>query len=115
MPRRTVSPPSVADTFLMRICKALDEPPRMLAANIGVDYDELAPLLRPRNELIEMDRDEVWFKISEYADKRLGEIMAVRFELNKALQSDRTKRAARLADMRARTPKRRPPRVSEAD
>jgi len=101
VPRRTVSPPNVNDTFLWRICKALDEPPRMLASNIGVPYDELAPLLDARHKLAEIDRDEVWWKIGEYADRRLGEIMAVRAELNAALQRDRSKRAVRLAAHRA--------------
>lgn len=102
MARRTVTPPTADDTFLWRICKALDEPPRMLASNIGVSYDELAPLLDARHHLAEIDRDEVWWKIAEYADRRLGEIMAVRHELNVALQKDRSKRAVRLAAHRAR-------------
>ena len=105
MPKRTISPPCVADTFLWRICKALDEPPRMLAANIGVPYDELAPLLDARHRLAEIDRDEVWWKIGEYADRRLGDILAIRQELNTALQRDRSKRAVRIAANRAATRK----------
>lgn len=101
MPRRTVSPPSLNDTFLWRICKALDEPPRMLALNIGVSYDELAPLLDERHKLAEIDRDETWWLIYEYANKRLGEIMAIKAEMDAALQRDRSKRAARLAAQRA--------------
>lgn len=100
--KRTRTPPSSSDTFLWRICKALDEPPRVLAANIGVPYDELAPLLDDRHKLVEIDRDEVWWKISEYADRRLGDIMAVRHELNVALQADREKRAVRMAMHRSR-------------
>ena len=95
-----MSAPSVEDTFLWRICKALDEPPRMLAFNIGVDYDELAPLLDARHKLAEIDRDETWWKISAYADRRLGEIMAVRAELQSALQRDRSNRAVRIAAQR---------------
>lgn len=101
MPRRTVTPPTVNDTFLWRICKALDEPPRMLASNIGVPYEELAPLLEERHKLVEIDRDEVWWKIGEYTDRRLGELMAVKAELNAALQRDRRKRAVRIAAHRA--------------
>lgn len=77
----------------------------MLAANIGVPYDELAPLLEPRHLLAEIDRDEVWWKVGEYADRRLGEIMAIRSELNAALQRDRSNRAVRLATQRAATRK----------
>lgn len=100
MPRRTVTPPSVEDTFLWRICKALDEPPRMLAFNIGVDYSELEPLLDARHKLAEIDRDETWWLISQYTDKRLGEMLAIKAEMNVALQRDRSKRAVRLAAQR---------------
>lgn len=96
MPRR-LPVPNADDTFLWRICKALDEPPRVLAANIGVPYSELKPLLAPRHELAEMDRDEVWWRLSEYVNQRLGLMMAIRSELNKALQRDRANRAVRIA------------------
>lgn len=102
MTRRTGTPPSADDTFLVRICKALDEPPRALAFKLGVDYAELAPLLDERHRLAEIDRDEVWWKIAEYVDRRLGDMMAVRHELNVALQKDRSKRAAQIAAQRAR-------------
>lgn len=97
-----MSSPCVSDTFLRRICKALDEPPRMLALNIGVEYSELAPLLGDRYRLAEIDRDEVWWKIDQYANVRLGEIMAVKAELNAALQRDRSKRAVRIAAQKNR-------------
>lgn len=105
MTRRLPDQITSSDTFLWRICKALDEPPRMLAANIGVDYADLEPLLDPRHMLAEIDRDEVWWKLSEYVDRRLGLILAVRTELTKALHKDRAKRAARIAQLVARTPK----------
>lgn len=102
MPRKTVSPPQVADTFLWRVCKALDEPPRMLAANLGVPYAEVAPLLLPRPGLVETYNDEVWWKLSEYVDRRLGEIMAARNELQKAVEKDRQARVVRHASRHAR-------------
>lgn len=105
MPKRTVSAPGVNDSFLWRVCKALDEPPRMLAANMGVPYEELAPLLDERHKLAEIDRDEVWWKLAEYVDRRMGLILAVRSELNKALQQDRQRRAVRQAAMKQRTGK----------
>ncbi len=80
----------------------------MLAANIGVEYDELAPLLDERIAVVEIDRDEVWWKISEHLAKRLGELMAARKELNKALQKDRAARAARIAGQKNRGRKVRP-------
>jgi len=102
VPRRTGSPPSSADAFLVRICKALDEPPRMLALNIGVPYADLEPLLGVRHMLAEIDRDEVWLKIERHVERRIGDLLAVRKELDRALAFDRTKRAARIASFSAR-------------
>ena len=97
MGRRTGKAPEVNDSFLWRICHALDEPPRLLASNIGVAYKELLPLLDgQRGELCELDRDEVWMKLSRYVAQKQGAIMAVREELNRKLQSERTRRASRL-------------------
>jgi hypothetical protein len=102
MPRRTGPRPTAADTFLWRICKALDEPPRMLASNLGVPYSDLEPLLDHRHLLAEIDRDEVWWKIGEYVDQKLGDLMAVRTELNRALQRDRSRRVVNVALQRSR-------------
>lgn len=96
MGRRTGKNPSPDQTFLVRICNALDETPRELAKNIGVKYKELEPFLAPRYTLVEMDIDDVWWRIGEYVDERLGFIMAARMELNKALEKDRAARIARL-------------------
>lgn len=92
---RTGKEPSVDDTFLWRICHALDEPPRMLAQSIGVPYAEVEPLLDERHHLAEIDRDEVWWLILQYTSKRMGHLIAIRTELNKALQRDRKKRLLR--------------------
>jgi hypothetical protein len=89
--------PHPDDTFLMRICYALDVPPRMLANDIGVAYSEVLPLLDPLGQLVEQDRDETWYKIKQYVDMRYAELMAIRKELEMALQKDLTKRAARIA------------------
>lgn len=82
----------------------------MLAANIGVKYEELEPLLGTRHQLAEIDRDEVWWRISEYTDRRLGEIMAIKLEFSRALQRDRVKRAFRIEHLRKRTRKSSPRR-----
>lgn len=98
---RTGRGPTASDSFLWRICHALDEPPRMLAKNIGVDYKDLLPLLDgQRGALAELDRDEVWFKINEYVSKKTGLLLAIREELNRKLQADRTKRTTRLTRFR---------------
>ena len=100
---RTNKDPDVNDSFLWRICHALDEPPRMLAKNIGVEYKDLLPLLDgQRSMLAEIDRDEVWFKISEYVAMKMGMLMAIRTELDRALQRDRSKRATRLERFKKR-------------
>lgn len=105
MYRRSDDPITANDTFLWRICKALGEEPEELARRLGVPFAEVKPLLDPLHRLAELDRDEVWWKLFEYVDKRLGLILAVRTELNKALQKDRTKRAVRIAAMVDRTRK----------
>lgn len=94
---RTGKEPGADDSFLWRICHALDEPPRMLAKNAGVEYRDLHPLLEgQRGMLAELDRDEAWIKISEYVARKTGLLLAVREELNRKLQADRTKRATKL-------------------
>lgn len=94
---RTRRNPSAEDSFLARICHALDVPPRMLAARIGVPYAEIEPLLGHRHMLAEIDRDETWWLIAEHVNTRIGELMAIRHELDKALQRDRAARAVRVA------------------
>ncbi len=93
MGRRTGKKPEVSDSFLMRICHAIDETPRELAKSLGVEYSELKPLLTGGLcDNVEMDRDEVWWKLAEYISRRIGSFLAVKGELNKALQKDRAKR-----------------------
>lgn len=84
--------PSPEDTFLQRICFALDITPRMLANDIDVPYAELEPLLDKRHLLAEIDRGEIWWKIKHHTDMRLAELMAVRSELNVAMQEHRAQR-----------------------
>lgn len=89
--------PTKDQTFLVRICAALELTPRVLAKKLGVPYKEIEPLLNARHMLAEIDRDETWWKIAQYVDGRLAMHMAVKNELSKALQRDRVKRAARIA------------------
>lgn len=101
MGRRTGKEPDSSDTFLMRICHALDETPQELAKSIGVKYKaDIFPLLGPRNTVAEMERDDTWFLISEYVAKKMGYLMAVRMELDKALQQDRARRAVQVNRLR---------------
>lgn len=69
----------------------------MLAKNIGVDYAELEPLLSDRAAmLVDQDRDEVWWKIDEYVSRKIGMMLAIKFEMNKALQEQRQRRVQRV-------------------
>lgn len=102
MKRRTGDLPKSEDTFLWRICKALDEPPRLLASRLDIPYEELAPLLHPLNQISDIDRDVVWWKVLEHVDEKLGLVMAIRHELDKALQADRVRRALRLDRLKSR-------------
>lgn len=83
-------------TFLQRIIDALELTPHKLAKAIGVPRKEIEAMLAPRHALAEIDRDATWWLIAEYVDKRLAMTMAVKADLNAALQRDRAQRAARL-------------------
>lgn len=99
--------PHPDDTFLQKICYALDVTPRMLASDIDVPYAELEPLLDKRHLLAEIDRGELWWKIKHHVDSRLAEMMAVRSELNVAMQQHRAARILqneRFATVSARPP-----------
>lgn len=110
MPERMRGTPSVEDPFLLRICKALDWPPRMLAQRLGVPYEDIEVMLRPRHELVEIDRDELWWQVKQVVDERIGLLMAARQQLDVALQRDRSRRAVRIAEQRAADRNRRYPK-----
>lgn len=93
----------------MRICKALDVPPRMLAVHLGVEYADLEPMLnRPYSQLPSVDEDEVWWRLYELISERIAMLMVVRAELDRALQKSRTKKAQRFAAMVSRGKRTRP-------
>ena len=100
--------PSGDDTFLWRICKALDEPPRMLAHNIGVPYEELAPLLRPMRDVAGLNDDEIWWRISNYVAEKLGLLMAIQSEMQKQLDRERMQRVLRMSHQGRTIPKESP-------
>lgn len=113
MADRTGIQPETAQTYLERICAALDYTPRELAKFIGVAYKDLEPLLRPLNEVADINKDNVWWLIAAFVDRRMAAHLAVKAELNRALTQQRTQQAARLAQLRSRPsvppPTRRPP------
>lgn len=105
MGNRTGKEPSAEDTFLWRILHALDEHPYELAKNIGVRHKDIKAMLGDRQTLADIDRDETWWLISEYVNRKLGSLLAVKAELNKALQSDRARRALRVNAVKQRDKK----------
>mgnify|MGYP000054707504 CR=1 FL=1 len=94
--------PTSEDSFVMRICIALDMSPQKLAKALEVDYSELRPLLDvERRALVEVDRDEVLWKLHRFVGERAAYLLAVRGELDKKLQTDRKKRLLRTERMKA--------------
>lgn len=85
--RRSLTRPLPDDSFLWRVCRAIDEKPSQLAKNIGVAYYEIKPLL-DHGPLVEMDRDDTWLKIIEHVDRRLGLMLAVKKELSLRMQNE---------------------------
>lgn len=101
MGRKTHKNPSADDSFLQRICHALDLHPSDLAAEIDVPYKEIKPLLKTQvNKIADPDYEELWWKISEYVSHRIGLLMATKFELQKMLQSARKDKVTRTQRMR---------------
>lgn len=90
------------DGFLNRICVALDMRPKDLAKRIGVKFSDIELLLGyERSDLVEMDRDETWFLIQDYVNKKLGSLMAIRAEMEAALQKDKVARVLRVERAKA--------------
>lgn len=86
---------------MWRICHALDEHPYELARNCGVPTSDITDLLSGgRSELAEIDRYDVWDKIEQHISRKAGMLMAVRYEMKRKLQQDRTARADRMERFR---------------
>lgn len=101
MGRRTHKKPSSDDSFLWRICHAIDLHPSELAAELNVPYKEIKLLLKtPVSKIADPDYEETWWLIGEYVSKRIGTLMAIKYELNKMLQSARTDKVTRTERMK---------------
>lgn len=101
---RTKQEPAPEQTFLERICHALDYTPQEIAKQIGVPYKELAPLLDRLNTVADLNKDDVWWLISALITKRTAMHLAVQAELNIALQRQRERQAVRIAAAKKRPP-----------
>ncbi len=98
------APPKPTLNLLRRACYALGKEPRPLAHLLGVSYkQELEPLIRvPDRELSDLDMDEVFVKLEEHVNRKLGLLLAVRADMQRIMQAQRTKRAARREAIRNR-------------
>lgn len=92
------------DGFVHRIINALGETPRALAQRLGLSYKhDLQPIMfLSEAELVDSDIDEVYSKLSNAVDERIGQLLAAREALQRKLQADRTRRAARMERVRNR-------------
>lgn len=96
---------------LRRMLHALDMTPEDLAREIAQGDRKYQRYVRklledwqdkPLTQLPDVDRDDVWFEISNYVDKQTGYLLALRNELQRLLQRSREARAVRqqsLADL----------------
>lgn len=97
MGKRTGKEPSADQHFLERITHALNLFPHELAKELGVDKKDIMDMMtEQRTHTVEIDREQVWYELSQYVSRQIGYLMAVRLELDKALQKDRTARMLRV-------------------
>ena len=108
---RTKAEPDESQSFLWRICNALDYTPDELAKILGVDRKELGELLRPLLQVADINEDSGWWAIAAYVNRRLGQHMAIKAELDKALRQQRERQAARIASLHGRSPAQAPARI----
>lgn len=96
MGRKTHKNATSDDSFLWRLCHALDQHPTDVAANAGIPYKEFKALLKlDAAQMPEPEYDEVWEKLSAYLSKHIGLMMASKYEINRMLQRSRTRKALR--------------------
>lgn len=86
---------------MFRVCHAIDVTPYELAKELGVDFKEIAVRCGDKRKPVDMDGDDVWWLLLEALEERLGNLLAVKADLDRLLQKDRTRRAARIERVRA--------------
>jgi len=106
--KRRVPLPDIEDSFLKRICAALDLKTTELADLLEMPYSDLYKMLGPKAQIVDIDLDETWWYIAERVDEQLALLLAVKQELNVALQKERAQRALRHASVRGRSTRQSP-------
>lgn len=102
MGRRTGAEPDGTQPIFMRICHALDMKPHELAKTIGLKYKDVQPLEDARIGELNFSGDDTWWRVSEYVDRQLGLLLAIKMDLSRALQKDRSAQALRREQLAAR-------------
>lgn len=83
------------DKFFRRIVRALGGTPEAIAKDMGISLGQLLTRYdAARRELAQIDHDPFWITLAEYVDKRVGEMVSVREELQRKLNADRKARLA---------------------
>ena len=103
---RPTGPKTSAEPLFLKVARALDRTPVELAAALDLPVSSVAALTDPR-AAGPLD-DDVWWRIGEYVDVRLGALMAAKQQLDIQMTVARTSRVVRHAATRARGKRRGP-------
>lgn len=102
MGSRTGAEPNGTQPILRRVLHALDLHPHELAKAIGLRMKDIKPLLDERASMLDLTGDDTWWRISEYVDRQVGTLLAVKMDLSRALQKDRGAQVLRRELLAAR-------------
>lgn len=81
--------------LVRRILDTLDWLPMEASERLGVPVSDIIALMKGTcKQLVPLDQDEVWVKLADHVDRRIGALLAVRSELQRKLNVDRAERAA---------------------
>lgn len=82
--------------FFHRILRALGESYSAVARITGLNVSEIQAIEMPaRGQLVEVNRDEFWTRLSDHVDERIGELMSIREEMSRKLAADRKAQISR--------------------
>ena len=81
------------DDFLTRLQVALELTPRQLAKALDIPFRDVLDRHGKRGSLSEVDADPFWILLSQYVDRKIGEYIGVREELQRKLSVERRRRA----------------------
>jgi len=89
-------PSMIQGGIFERIVLALDDTPKGLAEKLGVDVKDLTPLMKTDAKTVsDLETDDVWWALAGHVSKRIGMLLAIKYEMNKLLQGQRAVRAER--------------------